>query len=75
MQESTGTNPIDTKRDPKRDTSQLVKGMIDLNPVVQVRDMARTLDVSTQRVYQITRALGLRQDATGKWVPAKKRSA
>lgn len=54
--------------DPKRDTRALVKALIDANAHVQVRDIARTLDLSTQRIYQLTRALGLRQDQTGKWV-------
>lgn len=54
--------------DPRRRTREQIAGLIQTNPHVSVRDIAKVLDLSTQRIYQHTKALGLKQDAYGKWV-------
>lgn len=60
---------------PRRKTTALVKSLIDANAYIQVRAIAMALDLSTQRIFQITKALGLRQDELGKWVQAEKKPA
>lgn len=58
----------ETKRDQNRATRELVAGICELNPHVGVRDIARALDISTQRVYKHLKYLGLQMRvAGGRW--------
>lgn len=54
--------------DPRRQTRQVISDLIAANPNIAVRDISRALDLSTQRVYQHTKALGLKQTPYGTWV-------
>lgn len=50
------------------ESRERVAEMIAKKPGITVRDIAKALDISTQRVYQLTAALGLKYAITGKWV-------
>lgn len=53
---------------PNADTRQQVAEFIAAKPGATARDIAKHFDISTQRVYQLTNALGLKFAITGKWV-------